>query len=233
MSSTPSATSPNACSMASAENWRFCLRKIGLKRLICWLKRAPSERLRFVAQRRAEVMEEPPLRLLVRLLAHKSEHVAQIDVLRLNAQARLQRFSDAVRPRRRHQHARDRNGAKLAIEVVQSALHLHREMLKRDFPAGRFIGKLLHPDLEPTCEVELRPEIDRQESRVLAEVDKPKRPVGRFVKRRDIALRGFRNIDDGKLDARLFELADLLLENFVIRRDREHHVIAARHSLGW
>src|ERR671931_172842 len=89
MSSTPSATSPNACSMASAENWRFCLRKIGLKRLICWLKRAPSERLGFVAQRRAEVMEEPPLRFLVRLLAHESEHVAQIDVLRLNAQARF------------------------------------------------------------------------------------------------------------------------------------------------
>src|SRR5438105_8938939 len=99
MASTPSATSPSACSMASAEKWRFCLRKIGLKRLICWLKARSSKHLGFVTQGRAEMMEQAPLRFLVRRLANEGEHVAKVDLLRIDAEPRLQRFGNAARAR--------------------------------------------------------------------------------------------------------------------------------------
>src|SRR5205823_12699603 len=114
--------------------------------------------------------------------------------------------------------------------MVQRALDLqHHALVRTETGALHVGGELLDAQLQSAREVQLAAVADREQAPVAAEIDQRYAAVLLLVKRGDVALRGFRNIDHRERNARFVELADALPDDFLAR---EHRVKLLASTVG-
>src|SRR5258706_8146663 len=164
-------------------------------------------------------MEQPPSRFALEFhVRGQSQHLRELNLFDRDIQVLRQiALQSGIYRRGREQHFAHADKGELPLEVVKAALNLQENPVLRI--VGAALGELLQlleSDIDAPREIQLTAKVDREQHLLAIRVEHRDTTVVRLQQGRDIALRGFLDVDDRERDPKARKALHASLDHLVL-----------------